>query len=67
MSSRDWWISKSPSLSPLKKHIFIHHLEHIERESALALRRERERERERERGYVPAWKVTWNREEEKFF
>jgi len=29
--------------------------------------KERERERERERGYVPAWKVTWNREEEKFF
>ena len=40
---------EEPLLISLKKHIFIHHLEHIERESALALRRERERERERER------------------
>ena len=39
----------------IKKHIFIHHLEHIERESALALRRERERERERLRSSVESY------------
>ena len=46
---------EEPLLISLKKHIFIHHLEHIERESALALRRERERERERVRSSVESY------------